>query len=63
MQFIKSVAGISVALDRSSVIRFPLRTRKQRNQTGTTVKRLRELPTKKKPIRTEPIRPTLQLST
>ena len=63
VQCIKGVAGISVALDRSSVIRFPLRTRKQRNQTGTAVKRLRELSTKKKPIRTEPRRPTLQLST
>jgi len=63
VQCIKGVAGISVALDRSSVIRFLLRTRKQRNQTGSAVKRLRELSTKKKPIRTEPRRPTRQLST
>jgi len=63
VQCIKGVAGISVALDMSSVIRFPHRTRKQRNQTGSAVKRLRELSTKKKPIRTEPRRPTLQLST
>jgi len=63
VQCIKGVAGISVPLDRCSAIRFLLRTRKQRNQTSSVIKRLRELSRKKKPKRTEPRRPTLQLWT